>query len=240
MNATLPAERSKIADLRALLVDRFPTSASHLACDAPLQQEHPGRKTLKTGIQEWDEATHGLRLGEVTELCGRFGGIGLVMDTLLETCAAAGWLGGWVDAGDSLEVGDWNRAVLRRMVWVRCRDPFMALKGADLLLRDGNLSWVVLDLQSAPIAAVQKISGQHWHRFHRLVEHHGNALLVLTPSPIVEGAKVRVASAVSWTLDAIARERQTLRRETLLQVFVRGRMPTSAPGPLPLSLRKTA
>jgi hypothetical protein len=241
MNAVSSEERSKITDLRALLAERFPASPSHLASETPVPEHQPGRLTLPTGIPAWDAVTDGLRLGEITELCGRFGGIGLLMDTLLSTCAAAGWLGAWVDAGDSLEACDWNPEALRRMVWVRCQDPLMAIKGADMLLRDGNLSWVVLDLQSAPPQAVRRISGQHWHRFHRLVEHHRNALLVLTSSPMVEGAKVRILSTAPWTLEAIARDRNSLRLETDIQVFVRGRMPalTSEPAGR-FSLRKTA
>jgi hypothetical protein len=108
------------------------------------------------------------------------------------------------------------------MVWVRCQDPLTALKAADLLLRDGNLNWVILDLQGASPAMLRRISAQHWHRFHRLVKHQGNALLVLTPSPMVEGVKVRLAASQAATLESLELPRALLREDLRAQVFVRG------------------
>ncbi|NBV32738.1 MAG: hypothetical protein EBR81_02780, partial [Proteobacteria bacterium] len=67
------APHSVIADLRALLAGRF-------AGTAPVWEAEPSRKTLSTGVAEWDAQTQGLRLGEVTEICGGLGGAGLIMD----------------------------------------------------------------------------------------------------------------------------------------------------------------
>ena len=226
-----------VADLRALLLLRFPTSHAFSTHSTPHSAPvisgaaPPSHGALPTGIEPWDTVAGGLRLGEVTEICGSLGGTGLVMDRFLEASTAAGCLGAWEDAGDSLEVGDWEARTLRRILWVRCRTPLMALKGADLLLRDGNLSWVALDLQAVSQAALRRISGQHWHRFHRLVEHRGNALLVLTPSPMVEGAKVRVLSRQLWTLASLNLPRRDLFEESAPQVFLRGRQPGGMPAP---------
>ena len=212
-----------IADLRALLSARFQGAE-------PEWEAQPAGKTLLTGISEWDAQTQGLRLGEVAEICGGLGGAGLLMDALLDACAMRGWLGAWIDTGDTLEVADWEAQRLRRMLLVRCGEPLEALKAADLLLRDGNASWVVLDLQGVSQGALRRISNSHWHRFHRLVEQRDNALVVLTPSPMVEGARVRVAVGRAWTLDALERPRGTLQREVSAQVFVRGRTPLVAGG----------
>jgi hypothetical protein len=240
------ATSSVLQDLRSLLTARFPGSrtlcgepggakkgnseggagrredlygAAH-GLSSPLSL---GRRVLPTGIKKWDTAAGGLRMGEVTEVCGPLGGTGLVMDQLLEATMHAGWLGAWVDAGDALEVEAWDARALQRVVWVRCKNPMMALKGADLLLRDGNLSWVTLDLQAVSPVALRRISAQHWHRFHRLVENIGNALIVLTPAPMVEGAKVRVVGRQRWTLDSIHLPRRELRATCDMEVFVRGR-----------------
>lgn len=225
MSTSTRADISVIADLRALLAERF-QSAAHVCA--------PVRKALATGIEEWDAQTQGLRLGEVTEICGGLGGTGLVLDALLAACAEAGWLGALVDAGDTFEVCDWQPLWLRRTLWVRCGGAASAFKAADMLLRDGNVSWVVLDLQGLSPLALRRIAGSHWHRFHRLVEQRGNALLVLTPSPMVEGAKVRVATTVEWTLEALERPRQALQAEAQFRVFERGRTPMVA------DFRKTA
>lgn len=236
-----------LTDLRSLLCARFPDSRTLVPktdSDAA-EPSHPKSKTLPTGIGNWDASAGGLRLGEVTEVCGTLGGTALLMDRLMAASKTAGWLGAWVDAGDSLEVEDWDPAALKRMVWMRCKDPLMAMKGADLLLRDGNLSWVTLDLQAVAESALRRISGQHWHRFHRLVEHRGNALVVLTPAPMVEGAKVRVLSRELQTLASLHQPRLGLREAAAFEIFVRGRQPGSTakeqaePRP-PLRLQRTA
>ncbi len=214
---------SVIADLRALLCARFPDSAPVGLKEA--QASEKGRKVLPTGIPDWDALAQGLRLGEVTEVCGRLGGTALIMESLLEAGARAGWLGAWVDGGDSLEVADWHPEWLHRMLWVRCQHPLSALKAADLLLRDGNLSWVTLDLQGASPRELRRVGMQHWHRFHRLTQQQGSALLVLTPAPMVEGARVRVVTQEAATLDSLERPRSQLRTDMSVQVFVRGRQP---------------
>lgn len=231
MNAC-PAEDkpAHIEDLRALLHVRFPGSTQPLSHS---EQDHrpdsagggSPRNVLQTGIADWDSRAGGLRLGEVAEICGRLGASGLVMDALIQAASESGRLGAWVDAGDCLEVEAWQPAWLERMVWVRCQDPLTALKAADLLLRDGNLSWVTLDLQGTAPASLRRISAQHWHRFHRLVRHQGNTLLVLTPSPMVEGVKVRLAASQTATLESLDLPRTLLRGDLRAQVFVRGQQP---------------
>ncbi len=205
-----------ITDLRILLSERFTQPQT---IDTPILS----RKTIPTGVPEWDAQTEGLRLGEITEIFGNLGGTSLIMDALLESSARAGWLGAWVDAGDSLEVEDWPSAQLRRLLWVRCSGALTAMKAADLLLRDGNSSWIILDLQGVPPIELRRISGSHWHRFHRVVERQQNALVVLTSTPSVEGAKVRVVSQTEWTLDSLETARTDLRTHAAVQVFVRGR-----------------
>jgi len=209
-----------ITDLRALISERFQGVIPDW--DQVTEQRI---KTLPTGIADWDALTRGLRLGEITEICGGLGGGGMLLNQLLETGARAGWLGAWVDAGGTLEVADWEAEALGRMLWVRCDGPMTAMKATDLLLRDGNTSWVVLDLQGISQRGLGKISGNYWHRLHRLVEQRENALVVLTPSALVEGVRVRVATEGHWTLDDLERPRAALQEDSRVRVFVRGRTP---------------
>jgi hypothetical protein len=44
--------------------------------------------------------------------------------------------------------------VLARLLWVRCGEPRAALKAVDLLLHDGNLRLLVLDLQLTPYSVL--------------------------------------------------------------------------------------
>jgi hypothetical protein len=223
-----------LADLRSLLAERFQHT---------LPSAHPVTPppAFATGLPAWDTQTGGVRPGEITEICGGLGATHLVMEVLLERFSRAGWLGAWVDAGDSLEVADWAPRQLQRLVWVRCAQALPALKAADLLLRDGNANWVVLDLQGVAPPALRGICGTHWHRFHRLLAQQGSTLLVLSRNPLVEGVRVRVLAEERWSLEALERPRAELREANTLRVFVRGRMaPALASDPNGIQHRKTA
>lgn len=213
-----------LADLRSLLAERFQGALSSM-------ESAPGAAPLPTGWPEWDAQTGGLRSAEITEICGSLAGTHLVVESLLESCTRAGWLGAWVDAGDSLEVADWAPRHLQRLLWVRCRTALSALKAADLLVRDGNCTWVVLDLQGLASPALRGVCGTHWHRFHRLLSTQRATLVVLSRNPLVEGVRVRIASAQSWPLNALEYPRTELRRTATIQVFVRGRSPYRLPPP---------
>lgn len=220
MNAPL------LADLRAMLDERFrgarPTwdSRSHPSTPPP-----PPGKTLPTSISAWDNATQGLRLGEITEVCGHLGATSLILEQLLQTCFHAGWIGAWIDAGGTLDPVSWSESLLHRILWVRCNNTLTALRSADLLLRDGTPSWVLLDLQCLPTRSLHQIPSSHWHRFHRLVEHHGNALLVLSPHPLVEGARTRLAIDTPLSLSSLETPRHHLPKTITPRVFVRGHSP---------------
>ncbi len=218
--ATLISQEGVITDLRSLLAERFQGAIPNWqhAAEVP-------RKTCATGIPEWDALTSGVRLGEITEICGGLGGTGVMLDRLLANGAQAGWLGAWVDAGGTLEVADWNAEALGRMLWVHCESPMTAMKAVDLLLRDGNTAWVVLDLQGVSQRSLGRISGNYWHRLHRLVEQRENVLIVLTPSALVEGVRVRVVAEECWTLEDLEQPRSTLCENNRVRVYVRGKTP---------------
>jgi hypothetical protein len=104
---------------------------------------------------------------------------------------------------------------------VFCADAMQAVKAADLLLRDGNLSLILLDLQAVPSAQLRRIPANTWHRFQRLAEQTTAAVVVLTPQPIVEAAQVRITGAGGWTLAAQRRWRHELLSAESWRVFPR-------------------
>lgn len=213
-----PPPHPALSELRNLL-------AEHFQHTLPAAHPAPGPLPLRTGLPAWDDQTGGVRPGEITEICGGLAATHLVLEGLLESFAQAGWLGAWVDAGNSLDAGAWCPHHLQRLLWVRCHSARTAIKATDLLLRDGNCAWVMLDLQGMAPGALRGICGTHWHRFHRLLAQQGSTLLVLSRSPLVEGVRVRVRATETWTLDALERARIELRAQTPLHVFVRGRQP---------------
>jgi hypothetical protein len=96
------------------------------------------------------------------------------------------------------------------MLWVRCKDACLAVKAADLLLRDGNFPLLILDFQTVPPVQLGKVPASTWHRFQRLVEQTSAILLVLTRQRAVESAQVRITLQNRWTLHAQRRSRREL------------------------------
>jgi hypothetical protein len=172
---------------------------------------------LRTGCDAIDEAVGGLRRGMLSEFCGSTGNGSLFLAVLLDVAAREGCHLGLIDGGDTFQAEDWDGAQLRRMFLVRCPDAPGALKAADLLLRDGNLRLLVLDLQNLPARQLRRIPPNTWHRFQRVMEQQGNTVfVVITLYPMVEGARMRVRADLRWPLDAMwTRRRQLVERMSL-------------------------
>jgi hypothetical protein len=207
----------RLASLRAMLAERFPEVVP------------PSRGTLPTGIARLDAPEGGLRRGTLSELSGSTAAGALFVEAMLHTAARERCFLALVDGARAFEPQGCAHGLLDRLLWVICADPIQAVKATDLLLHDGNLPLVLLDLQFLPSRALRKIPPSTWHRFGRLVEQTGATFVVLSPRPMVEAASVRIAIRSRWRLDSM----RALRRELLAgldaQVFPR-RQRTVAPG----------
>jgi hypothetical protein len=215
MEAARVNETDKVVRLEAFRALREKLAAESVAA-AP-----PTRETVPTGIRALDEAAGGLLRGTLTEFSGSSGCGSLFFSALLDVAGRERWRLALVDAGDQFEPADWDAAALRRVLWVRCPDARKALRAADLLLRDGNLPLVVLDLHGLPAAQLRKIPPNAWHRFQRVVEESRVTMVVLSARPTVEGARVRIESEARFGLDAMRVKRRELAAR--LPVRVRNR-----------------
>ena len=176
-----------------------------------------------TGWAAVDDDSGGLRQGAVTELCsgtacGRF-----FLDRVLASVRQRGSFAGLVDCGRTFDPGSYDAATLARLLTVFCTTTDQSVKATDLLLRDGNLALVLLDLQTMAPRQLGRIPMSTWHRFQRLVEMSGTALVVLTPQPIVEAARIRITLNAHWDLAALKRPRRELLASIAVQIFRRGR-----------------
>jgi hypothetical protein len=206
-----PCNRNEqLRALRGLLAEKFPVCRLKPA------------GVLPTGLPGFDvpETGGGLRRGAVTEVTGGTGCGALLIEGLLGVLRRENAFGALVDAGDGF---DCQGAALERLLWVRCTGALQAVKAVDLLLRDGNLPLVMLDLQMLPVREVRKIPATTWHRFHKLVEPLKTALVVLSRQPSVEGAPVRIALEQAWTLEAMRERRGTLLRRLEPRIYTRQR-----------------
>lgn len=206
---------ANIIELRQLLAERFPglrTRADELSA-----AKHA---FWPTGVPQLDEPLRGgLARGGLTEIIAEQRGTGsaLLMTALIHRALSENKFVAAIDGQDSLDVTQLS-GDLSRLLWVRCRSTAEALKAADLLLRDGNLPLVLLDLASNPSAQLRKIPATTWYRFQRLIEQTSAVCVVLAPGPMVAPAQVRIILRSRFSLKALEREPQELLRELKVEV----------------------
>ncbi|HSJ04727.1 MAG TPA: hypothetical protein VK956_19805 [Verrucomicrobium sp.] len=189
MNTISPP--ANIIAFRELLQSKFPGA-------------HPVRKerveTWSTGVSCLDAA--GLQRGTVTEIVGTgiSPGVGLLMAALLQRETAVAEYTAVVDGSDAFDPWSVPAAHLDRLLWVRCQQTTQAIKAADLLLRDGNIPLVVLDLQLYAPRDLLRLPSSVWHRLRMLGEKSGVTTCIFTPSPTISCAATRLTLDQSFTL----------------------------------------
>ena len=188
---------AKILQLRELLAERGLATAPR----------PPAR--LRAGWPALDAAAgEGLPKGGITELhCACHGGA-LAVTQLLAASGRARHFIALIDGSDGFDPTSVETAALARLLWVRCHDAAEAVRAADLLLRDGNLPLVLMNLRGCADAA--RVPGQAWYRLQRIVEQSGVALLVLTRRAMIPSARVRIALHGVFTDDDLERDRAGL------------------------------
>jgi hypothetical protein len=123
-----------------------------------------------------------------------------------------------VDGCDSFDVVQMESAYLAQLLWVRCPDAETALKAADLMLRDGNLPLMILDLKLNPETQLRRIPATTWYRFQRLVETTCVSCLVFTPRAMVAPAKIRIMLDSEFSLADLERDTGELLRKMKMEV----------------------
>ena len=200
------APAGSVVDLRNLLAERFP--------HAPASAE--GR--LITGLSFLDRTIGGgLPKGAITELISpqvSAGGASLI-HALIQS--ASGTAVALIDGRDSFDPQPLGNACLRHLLWVRCNKASEAIKAADLLLRDGNFSLVIVDLVLNPPEELRKIPQTSWYRLQRLVEPTSAACLVLTRQSMVGSAQLKIVLENSWTLETFEKDNAISRLQFRIQ-----------------------
>ncbi len=196
----MAAATDKLAALRHLLAERFPTVP------------RTAGRLLPTGIAAIDEASGGFPLSAITEIvcaapsCGSH----LLFGQLLAVTRRERQRVALIDSTDSFDPASFPADLLTHLVWIRCRDTTAALNATDLLARDANFSLLLLDLRRAPAADLRRVPGPQWYRLQRAVEPTDLALVVETPRPSVPSAQLRFTLATSHAPSALDHERSVL------------------------------
>ena len=182
---------SKIIELRELLAAKYPT--------AP----HKTTGVLPTEVAAVDVALQGgLPLGGMTEIVGETGS-GLLLTALIRATERRRGLLALIDGGDAFDLAGVPKTALSRLLWVRSRTAAQAVQAADLLLRDGNLNLVVLDLRSISAEETRKVPATSWYRLQRVVEPTATAFVIMTRQPLVSGARPRLRLHGCFGLNAL-------------------------------------
>ena len=204
-----------IIQLRQLLKERFPglrTNAEDLSPDT--------RNFWPTGLPQIDALLQGgFAKGALTEIVSERPGAGsaLLACSLLRQAAQAGQIVAFVDGADSLEVTQLEETVLSRLLWVRCRSAAEALKATDLLLRDGNVPLVLLDIAINPEKQLRAIPATTWYRLQRLIEETSTVSVVFTPRAMISPAHDRIFLHSRFSLSCLEQDQDELLSDLKLE-----------------------
>ena len=198
-----------IVELRQLLADKFP--GVRMSAERP--ETIANRNHFPTGLPRLDSLLEGgLAKGAITEIVspGIASGTSLFIASLLERAHANGEWIALIDGADSFDPTPFPNEILSRLLWVRCNDPRQAVKATDLLLHDGTLSIVVLDLLFSPPNQIRKTPSSTWFRLQRILENTATAFVVLAPEHMISNAAARFTLEKRFSLESLDHRRETL------------------------------
>lgn len=159
------------------------------------ERRRRAEEVLATGFAPLDEAGEGgLPRGAVSEVIASAPSCGgqWMVRALLETARRTHQYLGLVDGSDGFDPQSEDAGLLPCLLWVRCHQVTQALQATDLLVRDGNISLVLLDLRGNQLKELRRQPISVWFRLQRAVEQSGGSLVVLSSRPWVSSAAVRV------------------------------------------------
>lgn len=149
---------------------------------------------LPLGIPAVDGVVGGLPAGALTELVQtpECMGSGLLVEALMRVARQKQGYLSLLDAHNRFDPESVDPALHPHLLWVRCKQFEKALEAADILLRDPNFRFHVLDLQGAPIHQLKRLPSHIWYRFQRLLRQNGSVLLCITPKGFIPSAQLRL------------------------------------------------
>lgn len=115
-----------------------------------------------------------------------------------------------IDGSDSFDPDSFAAAACSRLLWVRCKAASEMLKAADLLARDGNVPFLLLDTTGLPRKDMQAFPASAWWRLKQTIEGNGGRMVVFTSFPIVPCAKQRWLLSADLSLGDFDRPQQEL------------------------------
>lgn len=182
----------RLAHLRSLLAARFPGSLdTHFSAASPTQ----ALTTLVPG--KWVEIVSFPGCGGESLLLRRF-------------CESSTGPVALVDGADAFDPALVTQETRQRLLWVRCHRAAEAVRATDLLLRDGNVSTVLMDLRLLPLRELLRQPSSVWHRLRMLAEHAQVSAGIFSPGRVVPCAARRWGLEHGLGLHALEQPAETL------------------------------
>lgn len=177
-----------IEELRRKLREKFPEAQVAV----PVVEEEP------VAEQPFDPGF--FPAGAISEVVGS--GVGMLVAGLLGEPAECAALLDFVlvDGGDGFDPASYTAQACSRLLWVRCLTAEEMLKAADLVVRDGNVPFVLLDTCGIARRDLQAVASAWW-RLKLAAEGSGCRLVVMSSSAQVPCATVRVALTAGLGLE---------------------------------------
>jgi len=178
-------------------------------------------KRWRTGVPGIDfPLGGGLAKSALTEIIssGVRCGSSLVLGAMIRQAQENGEWMALIDGADSFDPGALRNEELSRLLWVRCSNPREALKGTDLLLHDGTIPIVVIDLIGCPLKQLRRIPSSTWHRLSRTVETTATVCPLFTPEVMISTAETRLELQPRFTIESLDTERETLFSQIVVRV----------------------
>ncbi len=196
----------KIIELRKILAERFPK-----------ENAVPSFR-ISTGSVLLDSVLGGgLPRCGITELIipNRSSGSAVLLQEIIDGMHQQSQFIALVDAKNSFDPFSDHSLLL----WIRCLDAATAIKATDLILRDGNVPFTILDLKPNPKTELRKIPAITWYRFQRIAEDNRTTLLTFTPYQLVTSAQLTVLMTNQLKIEDLTSLRSRIIAADSLQIL---------------------
>jgi hypothetical protein len=196
-----------VIELRRLLVERFPGVRMVAGRPDTLVKRWP------TGIPSVDfQLEGGFAKSALTEIIssGVRCGSSLLVAEMVRRVHQNGEWAALIDSRDSFDPGSLHNEELARLLWVRCSSAKEAIKAADLILHDGTIPVVVVDLIGCARKQLRRIPSSTWHRLSHTVESAATVCVILTSEVMISTAEARLELQPRFTIDSLEIDQPTL------------------------------
>ena len=115
-----------------------------------------------------------------------------------------------IDGADCFDPASFSSGECARIFWIRCGNAGLALRAADLVVRDPNLPFILLDTCGLPRPELRRLPASSWWRLKLAAEATGCRLVVLSELPQVPCASLRLDLDLKLALADFERPRGEL------------------------------